>query len=709
VNDRESLATLARSYGVQAVYTDATGRRRVASRESVLATLRQLGAAVERPADASRALREHALTSWRRVVEPVVVAWEGRDARVTLRLPRRDLPARVAGRLKFEGGAAREVRARIRDLPVIREERLEGQRFVELGLSLGADCPLGYHRLVIEAGRRTAECLVIVAPRRADDGEAWGRAGWGVFLPLYAVRNRRNWGAGNYADLGRLARWTADLGGHCVGTLPLLPTWLDEPFEPSPYLPVSRLFWSEFHLDIEDLPSRVSSPAAARLMRSRGFRRELVRLREMAEVDHRAQMALQRSVLERAAEELHASRSRQYAAFREFLRARPEVMQYARFRAVVERLGRPWHAWPERMRRGRLRRGDGEPAAERYHGFCQWLAAGQVADVADDARARGAFLYLDLPLGVHPDGYDTWRHPALFATGASAGAPPDAFFTGGQCWGLPPIVPEASRVAGHSYWADSLRHHMRHAGLLRIDHVMSLHRLFWIPDGHGPEDGVYVRYPTDELYAVLCLESRRHGCVVAGEDLGTVPRAVRPAMRRHGLLRTCVTRFERGWDPGRPLASMKIDGVAALQTHDMPTFAAFWRGLDIALRARLGHLSPAGARREREARGRLKAAWLRDLRRASRLRVREPGTSEVLRACLAWLADSPAALVLVDLEDLWLETRAQNVPGTTTEWPNWRRKTRYPVEVFTTLPRVLRALRDVARRRAARRGKRGAR
>jgi len=168
-------------------------------------------------------------------------------------------------------------------------------------------------------------------------------------------------------------------------------------------------------------------------------------------------------------------------------------------------------------------------------------------------------------------------------------------------------------------------------------------------------------------------------------------------------------RFEHGSDLRRPLASMKIDGVATLQTHDMPTFAAFWRGLDIGLRRRLGHLSPAGVRREREARRRKKAAWLRDLRLAGRLRAREPGTAEVLRACLAWLAESPAEMVLVDLEDLWLETRPQNVPGTTTEWPNWRRKARYPVEVFTTLPRVLRALRDVDRRRAARRGKRGAR
>jgi 4-alpha-glucanotransferase len=426
-------------------------------------------------------------------------------------------------------------------------------------------------------------------------------------------------------------------------------------------------------------------------------------------VNHPEQMALQRPVLERLAEAVCTGRSERHAAFRSFVDAHPEVAHYARFRATTERLGRPWYRWPERLRDGRLRRGDYAASAERYHAVCQWLAAEQVAAVAERAHAGSAFLYLDLPLGVHPAGYDVWRHRELFATGASAGAPPDAFFTRGQNWSFPPIRPEESRAAGHRYLAACLRHHMEPAGMLRIDHVMSLHRLFWIPDGHGPADGVYVHYPVEELYAVLSLESWRNRCVVVGEDLGTVPRDVRPAMRKHGLLRTCVLRFERGSNPRRPLESMKIDGVAALRTHDMPTFAAFWRGLDIGRRTRLGHLSPGDARREREARRRTKAAWLRDLRRGGRLRAGDPGTAAAHRACLQLLADSEAQMVLVDLEDLWSETRPQNVPGTTTEYPNWRRKARYPQEVFETMSGVLRVLRDLNRRRKARRDGRGAR
>jgi 4-alpha-glucanotransferase len=699
VDDRRALIAAARARGVQAAYTDGNGRRRVASRESVLATLRLLGLPVEAPSDVPGALREHELTRWRRLVEPVIVAWEEREVVVPIRLPRRGLPGRVACRLRFENGDTHQVQARTSELPVLREAEIGGERFVEVALPLGTERPRGYHRLVVRAGRLSGAAVVIAAPRRAYREGSGTAFAWGVFLPLYALHGKRSWGAGSYADLARLVDWASGLGGRDVGTLPLLPTYLDRPFEPSPYMPVSRLMWSELHLAVESLPELARSAGAGALLRSRRFRRRLARLREAGEVDHREQVALQRPVLEKLVDALAPGR---LGAFRRFRRARPEIERYARFRATTERLGCSWRQWPARQRGGRLQRKDCDPSAERYHAFCQWLAAEQIGAVADRALARDARLCLDLPLGVHPAGYDVWRRPELFASGASAGAPPDAFFTGGQNWCLPPIRPEMSRHEGHDYFAACLRHHMGPAGVLRIDHVMSLHRLFWVPDGHGPDDGVYVHYPAEELYAVACLESWRNRCIVVGEDLGTVPREVRPAMRRHGLHRTCVLRFERGSNPRRPLESMRIDGVATLRTHDMAAFAAFWRGLDIGRRLKLGHLSADDARSERTVRRRLKTAWLRDLRRAGLLRTGHAKTAEVFRACLALLAASDAETVVVDLEDVWGETRPHNVPGTTDECPNWRRKARYPLDVFETMPGVLRALRDLNRRRGGR-------
>jgi 4-alpha-glucanotransferase len=385
---------------------------------------------------------------------------------------------------------------------------------------------------------------------------------------------------------------------------------------------------------------------------------------------------------------------------RRFLRTHPDVEDYARFRATTERRGGVWPEWPARLREGRLRQGDYSPASARYHEFVQWLATEQLSAVAGAADGRGVRLYLDLPLGAHPAGYDVWRQPELFATGASAGSPPDAFFTGGQLWNFPPVRPERSRAEGHRYFGSCLRHHMRPAGMLRIDHVMSLHRLFWVPEGHAADDGVYVRYPADELYAVVCLESWRQRCVVVGEDLGTVARDVRPAMKRSGLRGTFVLPYGRSSNPRRPLESMKARGVAALRTHDMPTFAAFWRGLDIGRRVKLGHLAPGDAPRHREARRTLRAAWTRDLRRGGWLGPKDPGTAEALRACLAFLADGTADVVLVDLEDLWGETEPHNVPGTSGDWPNWRRKARHPLEALGTLRKVADALRDLRARRA---------
>jgi 4-alpha-glucanotransferase len=674
---------VARAHGVQTSFVDATGSRRVATRSALVAVLRALGVSIERLPDAPGALRELTGERFRRISEPVAVAPDGAELVLALRLPRRDLPARVACRLVLEDGAEITRSVRTGRLPTLRETQICGRPFVELELRLRGPWPLGYHRLELEIGRRTTECVVVAAPRRAHTAARRERR-WGAFLPLHALHGATSRGVGNYGDLERLVDWTADLGGRCLGTLPLLPTFLDTPFDPSPYMPISRLVWSDLHLEIDDSP----------LARSPAVRRRLSRLREAQHVDHREQSALQRLLLEPLCAEMFSGDGARRSSFRRFIRAHPEVRAYARFRATGEAQARPWQHWPARLREGRLRATDYDRQAERYHAFTQWLAASQLDAVARRARERDLLLYLDLPLGVHGAGYDTWRERELFAQGASVGAPPDAFFTRGQTWCSPPVRPSASRDQGHRYLAACLRHHMRVAGMLRIDHVMSLHRLFWIPDGHDPQHGLYVRYPARELYAIVCLESVRQGCLVVGEDLGTVPREVRPTMRRHGISRTSVMQF------GPPPAASKPEGVAGLQTHDMPTFAEFWRGSDIGRRVRLGHLTAEAARPARRDRERLKRVWLRDLRRGGWLSRHDASAAAVLRACLAFLADSPAETVLVDVEDLWGETRPQNIPGTTTEWPNWRRRTRYPLEIFATMPRVLRALSLLRERRS---------
>ncbi len=314
------------------------------------------------------------------------------------------------------------------------------------------------------------------------------------------------------------------------------------------------------------------------------------------------------------------------------------------------------------------------PEEERYHLYCQWQMDRQLSGVA--AAGRPGLLF-DLPLGVHPFGFDAQKWPELFAPGMSTGAPPDAFFSG-QDWSTPPLHPEADRLRGYEYLSACLRNLMRHAAAVRIDHMMSFHRLFWIPEGSDPGDGVYVTYPAEELYAVLSLESNRLKTAVVGEDLGTVPAGVRAAMRRHGVARTSIFLGAL-----RPLArTLEVDvpagAVVTLETHDMFPLAGFLHGDDIETRVETGQLDGAAARREAAARRRLVAR----LARQSAAPADDPDAAApaILAECLASLARSPCKMVLVNLEDLLLERRPQNVPGTGAERRNWRRKVAVALE-----------------------------
>jgi len=305
-------------------------------------------------------------------------------------------------------------------------------------------------------------------------------------------------------------------------------------------------------------------------------------------------------------------------------------------------------------------------------------------------KTHDAALHLDLPLGVHPDGYDVWRHRKLFAApGTRGGAPPDSFFTKGQDWGFPPLHPERIREQGYRHPIQVLRTVLAHADVLRIDHVMGLHRMFWVPQGLEAKGGAYVRYRSDELFAIACLEADRANAVIVGEDLGTVSPLVRGQMRRHGLLRSCVLQIDAGPDAARPILVPPRDALASTNTHDLPTFAAWWRGLDVEQRLRLGWLDEEQAERERAGRAKTRAAIVRALRDEGRLTGDQTHDERaIFRAATAHLAATDTRFVTVNLEDCWAELRPQNTPGTI-DGQNWRRRARVPFERFRALPTVL--------------------
>lgn len=706
------LAELAALWGVQTGYRDSRSRWRESPEEVVLQVLEALGAGYGEelaggpaggPGDAKAkrgltralALRQAELAG--RLVEPVVVAWEGA------------LPP-VAGR----GGASDSARAgdgRPMRLTLLFEEG--GEECWEAGRhgsgvgSGGAGgggarrgpLPFGYHRLRVEMGSAEAEATVISGPRRCwapplpQEGAA-GRA-WGAFAPLYALRSERDWGTGDLADLERLRDLVGAAGGAAVATLPLLATYLDRPFEPCPYTPVSRMFWNEFYLAVDRIPEWAECPAARVIAGTGGVGDQVTTLRAEPLVQYREVMALKRRALEELCRHFFAHADpRRREALSAYMHSRPEVVEYAAFRARVESSGGDWRSWPE----GETGAVTGSRSlsalseAELYHLFCQWQMDEQLAHLAGHSVARAGEdansatdgrpgLVLDLPVGVHPGGFDTWNWRDLFAGSMSTGASPDAFFARGQDWASPPLHPQRIREQGHRYYVRCLQEHMRHARYLRVDHVMSLHRLFWVPAGREPADGAYVTYPAEESYAALCLESWRHRTVVVGEDLGTVPAGVRAAMRRHQVLGTWVFQSSLKSRAAFPVGPVPRHVVAALGTHDMFPFAGFVRGDDIGSRVETGQLDQAGARRDAVARRRLMVRLARSLpgreapQGGSTLAAPEPtAPGALLRNALTYLWDSPAALVLVNIEDLLLETRPQNLPGTDSSQGNWRLK-----------------------------------
>ena len=690
------LYQLAHLYGVQTAYYDVSHHRQQVSTEALLAVLQSLGAPIASLQDVPSAWRERRQELWQRPLEPVAVAWDGEPSSVTVRLCSSAADTLLNCHLKLETGEQQSWEWIGADLPVVETAEIEGTQYVAKQLLLPGTLPWGYHQLILELPGGHEETLIISAPIKAylPLAEPENQT-WGVFLPLYALHTKDSWGGGDFSDLEALTTWVAGMGGQVVATLPLLATFLDEFFEPSPYLPASRLLWNEFYLDIKRVPELRQCPSAQALLESSSFQKEIGALRHSSLVDYRRQMALKRRVLEELCWCFFAKPSRRLDDLQHFSNINPAVADYTRFRAAGEKQRRSWQSWPQPLRDGVLKDADYNEENRRYHLYVQWLVHQQIEDISKQAKKKSLQLYLDLPLGVHPDGYDVWREREAFILDTSAGAPPDIVFTKGQNWEFPPLHPERIREQGYQYTIAYLRHHLRYAGILRVDHVMGLHRLFCIPKGLEASQGVYIRYRDEELYAILSLESHRSKAIIVGEDLGTVPPYVRPTMKRHGLHRMYVVHYELAANPRKGLLPIPHNSVASLNTHDMPPFAAFWQSLDIEQRLEVGHLAKADTHRERKDRRVVKEAMTNFLQDKGWLKESMADAHTALEACLAFLSASQARLTIVNLEDLWLETQPQNMPGTKEEYPNWRRKARYSLEEFCQMPQVLDTLRTM--------------
>jgi len=714
-----ALARLAQLLGIETSFMDNQGRVHTATPETISSVAAVLGFPLKSPAEAGPMLAKIVAERAALLIEPVEVVWlEGPEgiASVPVRLPnQRDKVLECT--LTLEGGDCRSWSVNATQLDIVGQDHASGMSLAWLPLGI---LPAGRHTLeLLAAGSKKGVCHLLAAPVKPDvsagppkfrealpEVSASQKAPWGLFLPLHAVRSADNDGIGDFGDLKNMVSWAGGKGASLVGTLPMLAAFLEDPCEPSPYSPASRLFWNELHLDLRAIPEVAASPTARALLADAAWQMERQELRDSELVEHKRVMALKKKVLEAAVAEGFAPGGTREDQRKEFVESRPLLRSYARFRAAQARFGHSWHSWPEPERSGDLSSiGDLDPVAI-YHQTVQFWANEQMAAVARIARSATSWgLYLDLPLGVNSDSFDVFSHRDQFAMGAAGGAPPDAFFTAGQNWGFPPPHPFAQRKDGYAYLFEVLRHHLEFASVLRIDHIMGLHRLWWVPHGNIATQGAYVRSRHEELYAVFCLAAFKAGARMVGEDLGTVPPAVRPSMARHDIRRLHVVQF--GLNPqAEELPKAPAGSIASLNTHDLPTFASFWHGLDIADRLDLGLIDAHEAQRLHAER-----AWLRDRvvsilvnkgqlpRRDHRDSNASETRQDVWLALLEDLAKGDAGVVVVNAEDSWGETNPQNVPGTWRERPNWRHKAKKALESWDQEP-GLQALVEAMRRKA---------
>lgn len=657
------LLKLARLYGVETHYRARSGQSVPRGPDVLTAVLQALGSSLKGPADAPDAVRNRLLDLWQDTVEPVVVHWQGRPLAVDLKLPEAWAHSRFRVEVHVEGGSLLIHEGHLDDVPVIAHSPLDLGRYVKKRLVWSPLLPPGYHPTHVAIGPHAADMLIISAYLRAY-GPSESKRGLGLFVPAYALRSKTHGDGGTFGALEHLQDWAAQFAAF-IGTLPLLPTFLDEPCDPSPYSAISRLFWNEWYVDVGETASNgpesevhpVAGATAPSPPKSGRF------------ICYRQEMQVKRQALAQKASSYFQRGNPQWLA--KWVAEHPNVVDYARFRATVDTLHETWPAWPARLRAGHLKPGDYDPDAFRYHLFAQWQADLQMTRFSQRGRQTGWGPYLDFPLGVHPLGYDVWREREAFVPEVSTGAPPDMFLADGQNWGFWPLHPDGIRRQQYRYVIDSLRHHLRHAGILRLDHVMGLHRLYWIPPHISAKEGVYVRYRPEEFYAILSLESHRHQTVLVGEDLGQVPPLVRTAMKTHGVRRLFVVPYE--WDR---LGDVPPRALATLNTHDMPPFARMWSTLDPRVRDRV-------------------QAFLEMTAESGDAAI---DAKTALVHLLRYLAASPADLLVVNLEDLWLEEEPQNVPGVL-DPHNWRRKTARTLDDLTTDQEIRHCLEVVAQLR----------
>jgi 4-alpha-glucanotransferase len=697
--DVSLIERLARICGVGDAYHDYRGELRHFTLETKIAILRAMGAPLDDAAALAQELARRENARWRALLPPVA-AFNGGSVGVDLNIAAVDFGATFSWSVDVERGGRHTGSRSTADCPESWRGEVAGSWITRRRFELPIELPPGRHILEVRLGTAAASrCTLVISPQRCYEPQAIrdGRRLWGVAVQLYTVRSRENWGIGDFGDLEALIRWLAPRGAGFIGLNPLHALAPADPERASPYSASNRHFLNVLYISVPAVAEYSASSDARTRVGAAEFAIRLQALRDTPLVDYRGVAAAKLEILDILFREFRvrhlALGTERAAAFAAFVASSGTPLQlHARFDALDEHFcatrgsASGWLSWPEEFQdpNGRAASRFAVENADRvqFHLYLQWLAHEQLTRAQALARELGMplGLYGDYAVGTHPSGSETWSDRTSFCLGAEVGAPPDPLALRGQGWGLPAPDPAAMTSDRLEGFSSLIRDNMRYYGALRLDHVMSLFRLWWVPAGRPPTEGAYVHYPLHQLLAVLCLESARHACVVVGEDLGVVPDEMRRAMPEFGLYHYKVLLFEQDNGRFRAPGEFVRQALATVTTHDMPTLRSYWEGRDIDLRHEL-NLYPSAELEAavREARDRERTALLaalgeQGLAPDAPASPAEPFTAQLANALHVYLARSSAVLAAVQIEDLLGMVEPVNVPGTHREYPNWQRK-----------------------------------
>lgn len=662
--NKNVLLELAQYLGIQTHYENAFGEIIECRADVLIKILNSLGIKIRTIEESGKILKDLILEKLNQKIDDIYVLWDGKG-KITLNLTKKELDAPIYYEIHLEYEST--IKKKINIAPSKVKKILEqGMTYFETLIQL-PQLPLGYHQLTLIISDKKYHCFIISAPRQMYTERVMSQDKlYGIFSPIYALHDAQSLDCGDLGTLSRFSKYIADQGGKIVGTMPFFSSFLKENYEPSPYSPVSRMFWNELYLDLNALGIDLKKYPKPK----NGKKGRVIDLKKIA--------SFKREIIEKEMEK-YLSRPETEKEFQTYVAENPEIKNYAWFQTQFEK------SESAKDFRRKAENPDKQTSKEssnptyRYHLFVQWQMAKQLKSLKKQINEQSQLLYLDLPVGVHQEGFDSWYFREDFVQNMTIGAPPDPVYKQGQNWGSPPLNPMTIRKNHYAYLINMLRNILPYVDVLRIDHVMGFNRLFWIPELCNPEEGAYVQYNTEEIYAILSVESNRYKTTFIGENLGLVPKSTNQMMKKHAMLQMHIVQYLL--ESKIKLTPQSELMLTSLNTHDMPTFYSYCHSIDIKNNFENKIISAEDYEKELNLRK-------KNINKLKKFLQKDGDTeSTLIQSVLKFLAQSQAQILMINIEDLWSEVYSQNIPGQKNE-SNWRRSLAYSLEDIALLPDV---------------------